>query len=257
MNPGPLYWEHGVLATGHQRSPWTVFLSTASAVLCSSSIVFPPVLENEASLLRSNDFYLCPPPHRCFPRVLLYQPFPLRHESSPPSFSLWTHSPLSVPYPSRDPASLPQLLSSFTPSFSLNFWQESLFLFFSFSFKMWLLFTGYWGTCKAGLEIWSSEMLITAVDLMEGEATWTQDKEMGVRRIMGTSTACLRGMESGKGLSSATVCILIEGSLGQCLKHRGYSVKEPSPTFLSPFSGAQFSLCDGAGPNTSSNTFQL
>lgn len=86
-------------------------------------------------------------------------------------------------------------------------------------------------------------MLITAVDLKEREATLMQDKEMGVRRNMGTSTACLRGKESRKGLSSATLCILIEGSLGQCLKHRGYSVKEPSPSFLSPFSGAQFSLC--------------
>ena len=50
-------------------------------------------------------------------------------------------------------------------------------------------------------------MLITAVDLKEREATLMQDKEMGVRRNMGTSTACLRGKESRKGLSSATLCI--------------------------------------------------
>lgn len=86
-------------------------------------------------------------------------------------------------------------------------------------------------------------MLITAVDLKEGEATLMQDKEMGVRRNMGTSMACLRGKESRKGLSSATLCISIEGSLGQCLKHRGYSVNEPSPSLSSPFSGAQSSLC--------------
>ena len=77
-------------------------------------------------------------------------------------------------------------------------------------------------------------MLTTAVDLMEGEATWMQDKEMGVRRNTGRATACLTVKESGKGLSSATVCILIEGPFGQCLKQKLFS-KGALPLFLVPF----------------------